>query len=167
MAALLEELGAGIRRGAAPGVSRSSISIEQGFLGPRVLAVHGVQMTTGRSARLAARGATLVTCPRSNGHTGAGAPPIDGFYASGVQVAVGTDSLASTPDLNVFAELAALRAPAPSGAGAPRCSRARPRQGARALGFDADYGDDRARQARALLAVAVPRATATMWKNIW
>ena len=51
----------------------------------------------------------LVTCPRSNGHTGAGAPPLADFYASGVRVAVGTDSLASTPDLNIFAELATMR----------------------------------------------------------
>src|SRR5206468_2160315 len=85
-------------------------------LGPtdRVLAVHGVQMTSGDLARLAARGSTLVTCPRSNAHTGAGAPPIEAFYRSGVRVAIGTDSLASTPDLNVFAELAAVRALAPS-----------------------------------------------------
>ena len=69
------------------------------------------------SSRLASRGATLVTCPRSNGHTGAGAPPIEDFYASGVHVAIGTDSLASAPDLNVFAELATLRALAPVGAG--------------------------------------------------
>ena len=54
-----------------------------------------------------------MTCPRSNGHTGAGAPPLEDFYASGVRVAIGTDSLASAPDLNVFAELATMRALAP------------------------------------------------------
>ena len=53
----------------------------------------------------------------ATGHTGAGTPPIAEFYASGVRVAVGTDSLASTPDLNVFAELAAMRALAPDGSG--------------------------------------------------
>ena len=55
-----------------------------------------------------------MTCPRSNAYTGAGTPPITWFYASGVSVAVGTDSLASTPDLNVFAELAAMRVIAPT-----------------------------------------------------
>ena len=44
-------------------------------------------------------GATLVTCPRGNIRTGAGAPPIEEFFGAGVRVAVGTDSLASVPDL--------------------------------------------------------------------
>ena len=51
----------------------------------RVLVVHGVQVTRPiwRGSRRA--GTTLVTCPRSNGHTGAGVPPIEEFYASGVR----------------------------------------------------------------------------------
>ena len=121
---LLEELGAWDPAWRAPGVSPVQYLDESGFLDGRVLAVHGVQMTPDDLARLAARGATLVTCPRSNGHTGAGAPPIEEFYASGVRVAVGTDSLASTPDLNLFAELATMRALAPS-VPAARCSTAR------------------------------------------
>ena len=66
-----------------------------------------------KSKRLAATGVTLVTCPRGNILTGAGAPPIADFYESGVRVAVGTDSLASVPDLNLFAELAEMRRLAP------------------------------------------------------
>jgi 5-methylthioadenosine/S-adenosylhomocysteine deaminase len=85
---------------------------ECGFLSARVLAVHGVQMSAADLARLAAHGATLVTCPRSNVRTGAGVPPIAEFYRSGVRVAIGTDSLAA-PDLSVFAELAELRRLAP------------------------------------------------------
>ena len=68
-----------------PGGTPVQFLDDSGFLDARVLAVHGVQMTTADLARLAARGTTLVTCPRSNGHTGAGAPPIEDFYASGVQ----------------------------------------------------------------------------------
>ena len=136
---LLEEVGAWDPAWTAPGVSPVQFLDDSGFLDARVLAVHGVQMTPADLARLAARGATLVTCPRSNGHTGAGAPPIEDFYASGVRVAVGTDSLASAPDLNVFAELATMRALAPSVPASALLDSATI-EGARALGFDADYG---------------------------
>jgi cytosine/adenosine deaminase-related metal-dependent hydrolase len=140
-----------------PGGSPVAYLDSLGVLDDRMLAVHGVQMTPDDLIRLADRGATLVTCPRSNARTGAGAPPIEAFYASGVAVAVGTDSLASTPDLSVFAELAAMRALAPSVAAA-RLLDSATRQGARALGVDADYGTlERGRRAR-LLAVAVPDA---------
>jgi 5-methylthioadenosine/S-adenosylhomocysteine deaminase len=106
-------------------------------------------------SRLASRGATLVTCPRSNGHTGAGAPPIKEFYASGVSMAIGTDSLASAPDLSVFAELAAARALAPS-VPASRLLASATIDGARALGFDADYGTIEPGKSARLVAVDVP-----------
>lgn len=136
---LLEEGGFWNPAWTAPGVSPVQFLDDSGFLDARVLAVHGVQMTPAELSRLASRGATLVTCPRSNGHTGAGAPPIEDFYASGVHVAVGTDSLASAPDLSVFAELATLRALAPSVPSSALLASATI-EGARALGFDADYG---------------------------
>src|SRR5262249_60253973 len=126
-----------------------------GFIDANTLAVHGVQMTAPDLATLAERGATLVTCPRSNGHTGAGAPPIEAFYKSGVRVAVGTDSLASAPDLNVFAELATMRALAP-GVPAAALLDSATRQGARALGFNADYGTIDAGKRGRLVTVAVP-----------
>jgi aminodeoxyfutalosine deaminase len=122
-----------------------------------VLAVHGVQMTEKDLGLIAARGATLVTCPRSNGHTGAGAPPITEFYTSGNRVAIGTDSLASAPDLNVFAELATMRALAP-GVPASLLLDSATRQGARALGFDADYGTIEPGKRARLLAVQIPSA---------
>ena len=80
-----------------------------GWITSRSVVVHGVYLTDIELRRLAAVGATLVTCPRSNRWTGAGTPPIARFYASGVRVAIGTDSLASAPDVSVFAELAEIR----------------------------------------------------------
>jgi cytosine/adenosine deaminase-related metal-dependent hydrolase len=138
-----------------PGVSPVQYLDDHGFLGRRVLAVHGVQMTRHDLQRLADRGTTLVTCPRSNVRTGAGTPPLEDFYRSGVKVAVGTDSLASTPDLNVFAELGAMRQLAPR-VPASTLLESATLQGARALGFDADYGTIEPGKRARLLAVAIP-----------
>jgi cytosine/adenosine deaminase-related metal-dependent hydrolase len=156
--AILEELGSWDPQWVPPGGTPVQFLDDSGFLGGRVLVVHGVQMSAADLERVAARGATLVTCPRSNGHTGAGAPPLEEFYESGVRVAVGTDSLASAPDLNLFAELATIRALAPSVPATILLDSAT-RQGSRALGFDADFGTIEAGKLARLLAVAVPAGT--------
>src|SRR6185503_9448186 len=88
--AMLEELGSWDPSWATPAVSPVEYLDRCGFFDARVMAVHGVQMSPHDLERLAAREATLVTCPRSNQRTGAGTPPIAAFYASGVRVAVGT-----------------------------------------------------------------------------
>jgi aminodeoxyfutalosine deaminase len=153
--ALLEEVHAWDPSWIAPGVSPVQFLDDSGFFDSRVLAVHGVQMSAADLCRLAARGTTLVTCPRSNRHTAAGVPPVADFYASGVRVAVGTDSLASTPDLNIFAELAAMRALAPDVPASALLASATV-QGARALGFDADFGTIEPGKSARLLAVEIP-----------
>jgi cytosine/adenosine deaminase-related metal-dependent hydrolase len=152
---LLEEFGSWDPAWVPPGGTPVQFLDNSGFLDARVLAVHGVQMTPEDLARLAVLGTTVVTCPRSNGHTGAGAPPIEDFYKSGVRVAVGTDSLASAPDLNVFAEVATMRALAPTVPAAALLESAT-LQGARALGFDADYGTIEPGKVARLLAIAIP-----------
>jgi len=154
---LLEELGAWDPAWVPPGGTPVQFLHESGFLDARVLAVHAVHLTAEDLQRLAARGATVVTCPRSNGHTGAGAPPIDEFYHAGLHVAVGTDSLASCPDLNVFAELATMRALAPT-VPAARLLASATREGARALGFDAEYGTIEPGKCARLLAIDLPPA---------
>jgi cytosine/adenosine deaminase-related metal-dependent hydrolase len=156
--ALLEDIGAWDPAWVPPGVSPVQYLDENGFLHERVIAVHGVQMSEPDLQRLAARGVTLVTCPRSNGHTGAGAPPLRQFYESGVAVAIGTDSLASAPDLNVFSELATMRALAP-GVPAAALLESATRQGARALSFDADFGTIEPGKRARLLAVDIPPGT--------
>jgi len=153
--ALLEELGVWNPAWIAPGVSPVQYLDDLGLLSPRVLAVHGVQMSAVDLDRLAARRTTLVTCPRSNAYTGAGIPPIERFYASEVPIAVGTDSLASTPDLNVFAELAAIRALARD-VPASKLLDSATRQGARALGLDADYGTIAPGKRARLIGVTLP-----------
>ena len=123
-----------------------------GLLDSRLLAAHGVQLTDGELSRLAAAGATLVTCPRSNVWTGAGTPPVDRFYRSGVRIAVGTDSLASVDDVNVFRELATMRAAAPL-VKASRLLESATRTGAEALGFASELGTIEPGKRAALIAV--------------
>ena len=67
----------------------------------------------------------------------------------------------------MFAELATMRRAGADGAGGARCSTARRWQGARALGFDADYGTIEPGKRARLLAVARAGRTSPMWKNIW
>ncbi len=67
----------------------------------------------------------------------------------------GTDSLASAPDLSVFAELATLRALAPSVPASALLASATV-EGARALGFDADYGTIEPGKRARLVAVDIP-----------
>ena len=152
---LLEELGSWDAAWVAPGGTPVEFLDACGFLDEHVVAVHGVQMTRDDLARLASRGVTLVTCPRSNVHTGVGTPPLAEFYQSGVRIAIGTDSLASAPDLNVFGEMAAMRRMAPS-VPARRLLDSATRQGARALGFDADFGTIEAGKSARLIAVDIP-----------
>ncbi|MGH9159075.1 MAG: amidohydrolase family protein [Vicinamibacteraceae bacterium] len=132
---LLENLGVWPQAWRAPGCGPVEFLARLGWLTPTTTVVHGVQLEEVELATLAKSGVTLVTCPRSNQWVGVGSPPIDRFRASGVRLAVGTDSLASVPDLDLFAELAELRRLAPSVA-ATELLRWATINGARALGFD-------------------------------
>jgi cytosine/adenosine deaminase-related metal-dependent hydrolase len=79
------------------------------FAGPTPpLLVHMVHAS--RDDRRIARevGATIVLCPRSNLHIGGRLPDVPAMLAEGLDLAVGTDSLASTPDLSPFGEVAKL-----------------------------------------------------------
>jgi len=110
-----------------------------GWLTDDTLIVHGVHLTDYELKRMAQAGATLVTCPRSNRWTGAGVPPIDRFYSSGVRIAFGTDSLASVNDLNLFSELNEARCLGPA-VPAKDILYSATVSGAKALGFGNELG---------------------------
>jgi cytosine/adenosine deaminase-related metal-dependent hydrolase len=152
---LLDEVGTWDQAWKPPGCGPVEYLDRAGFLDARTVVAHGVHLTGAELKRLAALGATLVTCPRSNLYTGAGKPPVRAFYESGVRVAVGTDSLASAPDLNVFSELAELRRLAAS-VPATALLESATLNGARALGFEADYGTIEPGKKGDLIAVDIP-----------
>jgi 5-methylthioadenosine/S-adenosylhomocysteine deaminase len=96
-----------------------------------------------------------VTCPRSNRWVGVGYPPVERFYRSGVAVAVGTDSLASVEDLNLFSELKTMRWLAPS-LPARSLLESATLVGAKALGLDAHLGSITPGKSAELIAVRLP-----------
>jgi cytosine/adenosine deaminase-related metal-dependent hydrolase len=126
-----------------------------GYLKPGVLIVHGVYLTDDALERLRRARAVIVTCPRSNIWVGAGPPRLSHFYAAGVPVAVGTDSLASAPSLSIFDELAEMRRMAPEVAAASLLESAT-RVGAAALGRGGEYGTIAVGKRAAVIAVDVP-----------
>lgn len=82
--------------------------ISLGVVDAQTMLVHGVQLTPAELAQVAAKGASLCLCPRSNlGLTGAVADAPAALKA-GVNLALGTDSLASSPDLSIWAEMRKL-----------------------------------------------------------
>ncbi|MDE6735461.1 MAG: amidohydrolase family protein, partial [Desulfovibrio sp.] len=60
----------------APSQRPAAFALSLGLLGPGVLAVHGVQLNGEEIAALAASGAALCLCPRSNEHLGVGVAPV-------------------------------------------------------------------------------------------
>jgi cytosine/adenosine deaminase-related metal-dependent hydrolase len=110
-----------------------------GVLTPRTLAVHCVHLDHQDMSRLQARGVTVVTCPRSNQRLGVGTAPVPKLLSAGIPVALGTDSMASAPDVDVFTEVAFLRQDHP-GLSPAAALRIATLNGARALGMAQDLG---------------------------
>lgn len=153
---LLGRIGAWTDAWQPPGCGPVEYLDQLGLVNDRLLAVHGTQLQKPELARLAGARATLVACPRSNRWTGAGTPPVERFYESGVRVALGTDSLASVEDLNVFAELAQMRNLAPH-VPAARLLESATLSGAEALGFASQFGSIEPGKRAELIAVRLLR----------
>jgi len=73
----------------------------------RLLVVHGNYLCAEEIEYLAGQGAraAVVYCPRTHAHFGHAAYPLAKMLASGLEVALGTDSRASAPDLDMLAEM--------------------------------------------------------------
>ncbi len=161
----LEEIGKWDPAWVPPACGPMEYLERMGFVDDRLLVVHGVQFGSDDLQRIAQKGATLVTCPRGNIATGAGTPPISEFFESGVRVAVGTDSLASVPDLNVFAELAEMRRLSPE-TPARVLLEAATSTGARALGFESEFGTIDSGKRDALIAVELEGAVTAIEEHL-
>lgn len=92
---------------AGPAERRRVASLLAGATGRRV----GVSPHTIYSDRqvLRERGTAVALCTRSNAVLGVGPAPVADYLAEGSSLALGTDSLASSPDLDLLAEARATR----------------------------------------------------------
>jgi aminodeoxyfutalosine deaminase len=122
-----------------PGPDAAAYLEGLGFLGPRTLAVHGAQLSAADCGRLAETKTWLVLCPRANRYTGAGIPPVPELLKAGVNLGLGTDSLAGNWDLNLFGEMLWLHRNFPACPG-DYWLRLGTLNGALALGRDREFG---------------------------
>ena len=98
------------------------------------LFIHCVQVDERDIAILQESGGAVAACPRSNRAHGHGAAPLAAFRAAGIPVGLGTDSVVSAGDVNVWAEAAA------AGLYGEDALRLLTIEGARALGLDSEIG---------------------------
>lgn len=113
-----------------------------GVLTPHSHLAHGIYVDADDRALLRARGVSVALCPRSNAVIGLDAPPIAAYLSERNPIGVGTDSLSSSPSLNVLDDVVELyRLAKAQGYTDPdlhaRLHHAATAGGARALGLDA------------------------------
>src|SRR4051794_25396335 len=117
-----------------------------GFWGPRTVAAHGVWLTPGDIALLAARHVGVSHNPESNMKLASGAAKVVALRAAGVHVGLGTDGAASNNDLDMFeamrqaAFLAKLQTMDPRAIPARSAIEMATIDGARVLGLEAQTG---------------------------
>lgn len=85
-----------------------------GVVDKGTLLVHGVQLNLDEVRTLAQTKASLCVCPRSNLALTGSVAPVEELLKAGVNLAMGTDSLASAPDLVLWREMAALKSALPA-----------------------------------------------------
>lgn len=78
-----------------------------GLLGPRTSLAHGVWVDDPEAQLLTGQTVPVVCCPRSNELLNTGGAPLERYARAGTPLAIGTESLAAAPDLDVLAEAAA------------------------------------------------------------
>jgi 5-methylthioadenosine/S-adenosylhomocysteine deaminase len=112
-----------------------------GLVGPNLVAVHAIHLTSEEIALLGSCGCHVAHCPSSNLKLASGMAPVAKLVAAGVNVGIGTDGAASNNRLDLFTEMrqAALLAKAvandPTALPASEVLRMATLNGARALGL--------------------------------
>lgn len=76
-----------------------------GLINDRLIAVHMTQLTDAEIALCAERGVSVVHCPESNLKLASGFCPVCALQKAGVNLAIGTDGVASNNDLDMLGEV--------------------------------------------------------------
>lgn len=132
------------------GLGTAEYAESVGLLGATTHLAHAVYLALSERDLLLRHSTCVALCPRSNAVIGVGPAPVASYLREGHEIAVGTDSLASCPSLDLMADVALLakiaRAQGYDGADLHRrLLRAATLGGASALGMSsAGYGTLRA-----------------------
>jgi len=138
-----------------------------GFLGPGVLAAHGVWVSDADIQVLKMRGVGVSHNPESNMKTASGTAPVPAYLRAGVNVGLGTDGAASNNDLDMFEAMrfAALlhkhETVDPSVVSARTALEMATIRGARALGMESRIGSLEVRKRADLITVSASGARQT------
>lgn len=129
-----------------------------GLLSPNLLAVHAVQVTDSDIRLIKKSGTSIAHCPRSNKETHVGRMPLKKFLDAGITVGLGTDSLASSPSLNMWDEMRyAYKVHKKDGVTAQDIFRLATIGGAKALGLDKQIGTLEPGKKADIIAVPLPK----------
>jgi 5-methylthioadenosine/S-adenosylhomocysteine deaminase len=141
---------------------KGSSSIEYlkttGMLSSRLLAVHAVHTTDNDIKLLKKFKVSIAHCSRSNKETRVGRMPLKKFLDAGITVGLGTDSLASSPSLNMWDEMRyAYKIHKKDGITAKDIFHLATIGGAKALGMDRDIGTLEPGKRADLIVVPIPQ----------
>jgi 5-methylthioadenosine/S-adenosylhomocysteine deaminase len=138
-----------------------------GFLGPGVLAAHGIWVSDADIAVLKMRGVGVSHNPESNMKLASGAAPVPAYLRADVNIGLGTDGAASNNDLDMFEAMRVAALLHKHVTVDPRALSARTAlematiRGARALGMDKVIGSLEAKKHADLITVSVAGARQT------
>ena len=110
-----------------------------GLLDPNLLCVHCVHVSEKEVQMLAAHGSKVCLCPGSNRFLGVGVAPLEMMLAHQLLPALGTDSIASNENLDLWREMQILREDHPGVAPAAVMAMAT-QGGAKAMGCEEEFG---------------------------
>jgi cytosine/adenosine deaminase-related metal-dependent hydrolase len=133
----------------ARGISPVAYLVQRGVVQRGTVCIHCVQVSDADVALLRQAGASIAHCPVSNRAHGHGTAPFAAFRAAGLRVGLGTDSVASVGELDLWAEARA------AGLEDEDAIRTLTIEGARALGWESEIGSLEVGKAADLAVLAV------------